>query len=63
MMSNIVNKTASISPETHAVTVRITKTLLEKIDNTVNKGGYRSRQEVILEAVREFFEEHKKGAD
>lgn len=43
-------------PKTHMIQIRVPEDFLKKIDSLIEKGLYRSRSEVILDATRRFLE-------
>jgi len=58
MMLNKVEKTSNIdNNETIAITLRLPKILIEEIDQLIIEKGFRNRQDVIREILREKLKE------
>ncbi len=48
--------------ETHAILIRVPSKVIERIDEIREREFYKSRQEVILEAIRDFIKNREATA-
>ena len=61
MASNEINERSHIKQhESNVIVVRFKRAIVAKLDEIVEKKGFRNRQDIIREAVRKYLEEASK---